>query len=409
MSAAAAPRPREATYVIHESHDLPTDDHEDHTFCGMMFDVEAKVPAGPRIPVDYLEINAVAVRGHLGDLGVYTTPETYLRKHEDPALWTKCYEGHQAPSQREYRTLPLQTPIVLRAGERCGLYVHSRDQGDEAIVYDDQRAGSREDAYIKVHPGQAHLSNKPFGRRGPWGTGWRANREFVGKISYGVKWLLWNPEAHHRFPAEFQRTVLLMLWAIDQPESSIAALPSEVVMYALNMCRWDWSPLAAPLPVFTRTPSAPRAPGGWSWGRFLLHGGAAMGVDDDEDEEEYDEDAEEDDEGDEDFVDADGSETRDGTEGYLPMAVDRSARSSGAADGAAAMSEGTHGADTDAGSDAPGLHPWEAAVRHLVCRRWAPGEDDADALGSGDEDVGDGDLCGEDDECDGGCSLGSEF
>jgi len=40
------------------------------------------------------------------------------------------------------------------------------------------------------------------------------------------------------------------------------------------------------------------------------------------------------------------------------LVPDRSARSSGAADGAAAMSEGTHGADTDAGSDAPGLHPW---------------------------------------------------
>jgi hypothetical protein len=46
----------------------------------------------------------------------------------------------------------------------------------------------------------AHLNPEPFLGQSPWGggwgNGWRNNREFVGRLSYGVKWLLWTPEMY---------------------------------------------------------------------------------------------------------------------------------------------------------------------------------------------------------------------
>ena len=57
----------------------------------------------------------------------------------------------------------------------------------EAIVYDNQRSSvTYQDRCFRVMPGLAHLSNKPFGKRGFWGRPWRTNREFVGRINYGA-------------------------------------------------------------------------------------------------------------------------------------------------------------------------------------------------------------------------------
>ena len=46
----------------------------------------------------------------------------------------------------------------------------------------------------------AHLSNRPFGDSGLWGSPWRHNREFVGRVAYGVRWKMWSPEVHMQFP-----------------------------------------------------------------------------------------------------------------------------------------------------------------------------------------------------------------
>ena len=84
----------------------------------------------------------------------------------------------------------------MHPGESCGLYVHSTLSGDEAIVYDNQRHQlSHEDDFLAVLPGLAHLSNRPFGSVGMWwGRPWRDRREFVGRLSYGARYTLWNPE-----------------------------------------------------------------------------------------------------------------------------------------------------------------------------------------------------------------------
>eukprot|EP00668_Euglena_longa_P004779 GGOE01005585.1.p1 GENE.GGOE01005585.1~~GGOE01005585.1.p1 ORF type:complete len:365 (-),score=83.43 GGOE01005585.1:402-1496(-) len=343
---AAMERPTVATYTVHETHELPTADNEDHTFCGMMFDVEAKVPTDPAIPVDYIEISAIAVRGDLGPLAVFHTPDTFMLKHEDPTVWVKCYEGRHDPSPDTYQTLCFRESIVLKPGERCGLYVHSETSGDSAIVYDDQRGCNREDVYIRVLPGQAHLSNRPFGRRGPWGTAWRQHREFVGKVSYGIKWLLWNPEVHQRFPAEFQQLVHVMLWAIGQQSSTIAALPEEVILYVMNMCRWDWAPLKKDPRVYQTPAGSGRRVAGWGFGNYVLY--HAYDVGSDESEAEDGEEDEDDDMGQQGGMDEDPPEEEE--EGEVGMEEED---------------------DTAEGAmDQPALAPWEEAVRERVRGRW---------------------------------------
>ena len=90
-------------------------------------------------------------------------------------------------SRNDMVELVFTEPVKLRPGQSCGFYVHSALPGDEAIVYDNQRSSvTYQDRCFKVMPGLAHLSNKPFGKRGFWGRPWRTNREFVGRINYGA-------------------------------------------------------------------------------------------------------------------------------------------------------------------------------------------------------------------------------
>ena len=56
-----------ADYTVDESFAVDTRDHEDHTFCGIMFDLIVK----ELLPVQYLEVDKIWVRGGLGDLTVW--------------------------------------------------------------------------------------------------------------------------------------------------------------------------------------------------------------------------------------------------------------------------------------------------------------------------------------------------
>jgi len=204
-------RPKVANHTVHESFTADTRDHEDHTFSGMMFDVQCKGPEEGGVPVECLVISTVAVRGDLGPLTVWTTKGSYQRKEHQQDKWDCLYEAEHPPSYEKYTPLRLRAPIRLLPGESCGLYVHSKLPGDDALVYDNQRAQvTHEDAVFRVLPGKAHLSNRPFGRQGMWGFPWRDRREFVGRICYGVRYVLWNPvtEIHQRFPPGFKQANL---------------------------------------------------------------------------------------------------------------------------------------------------------------------------------------------------------
>ena len=201
-----------------------------------MFDVSCDT----MLPVEYVEIQSISVRGELGPLTVWQTPNTFQGKHEEMEEWTKVYDATHPPS-REMTELVLDPPLRLRPGESLGLYVHSALPGDEAIVYDNQRNHTTyRDRVFKVLPGLAHLSNRPFGKRGFWGRPWRTNREFVGKVLYGVRWRMWSPNSHHDFPVGFKEAVMTMLMGCrHRPDSLLYLLQDEIVFFIMNKCMWD--------------------------------------------------------------------------------------------------------------------------------------------------------------------------
>merc|ERR1719201_2764888 len=95
---------------------------------------------------------------------------------------------------------------------------------------------------MKILPGMADLTSQPFSNRSPWGghwggSGWRQNREFVGRLTYGIKFMLWNPPTHRMFTPEFKRLVVVMLLV----DNRLRVLQNDTMFYILNMCRWDWS------------------------------------------------------------------------------------------------------------------------------------------------------------------------
>jgi hypothetical protein len=119
-----------ASYDVHESYTVETQDHQDHTFAGVMFDVQVR----NELPVDFIEIETIWVRGALGPLTVWSSPGGYRGKHGDQDQWELLYEREHEPSVKDLQPLHLKHPIRLRPGDpRLGLYVHSAAPTDESI------------------------------------------------------------------------------------------------------------------------------------------------------------------------------------------------------------------------------------------------------------------------------------
>jgi len=274
---AALTRPTEATYVINEKVTVDTTDREDHSFCGIMFPIKCK----DILPINQVVINSIAVRGGLGPVTVWVTNDDttvikttagiahrhpiQVKKRSSkssvfaptvgqnqngkislkPEHWTRVYSKTHTSSFREYTSLDIESnPIVLKPNQVRGIYIHSTLDSDEAIVYDNkQKEKTYDDNFLTVLPGRAHVSAKPFGSTSIWGYGgaWRNNREFVGKISYGVVYKLWNPIEYRNFGGGKFRTIVRTMFACQRRrESTLSRLPDDVIYYILNMCRWDW-------------------------------------------------------------------------------------------------------------------------------------------------------------------------
>eukprot|EP00808_Paulinella_micropora_P001773 g30245.t1 len=232
--------PTQSTYLVKSKYTVDTRDYEDHTFNGIMFDLEVK----SSLPVHEIVLEAIWVRGALGRMKIFTTPETHRGKQEDAAQWTEVHSGTYPASEQKLSPMLLDPPIALHPGQSLGIYVHSQEEGDQGIVYNNQRGTvTYVDRHLKIKPGCAHLSPQPFSGRGwGWGT-WRMQREFVGRISYGCRWLLWSPVNHKKFPASFRRMVMVMLLCNSRHGSAIGMLPPDLVMHILNLCSWDWAGL----------------------------------------------------------------------------------------------------------------------------------------------------------------------
>jgi len=186
----------------------------------------------------------VWVRGALGPMTCWVTRNDVEDVMEEPSEWTRVYEAEHSASPAVLTELKLAESIRLLRGERCGLYVHSGLRGDEGLVYDNQRGDvTYHDKVLKVLPGLAHISNRPFGTRGMWwGSAWRRNRAFVGRLAYGVRWRRWSPapEVHHAFPRGFRETVITLLAGSRRPESLLYLLQDEVIFFLMNKCSYNW-------------------------------------------------------------------------------------------------------------------------------------------------------------------------
>ena len=243
--------------VVHQEVTVETHDSQDHSYAGVMFNVECKPAA-----LQYLELSALWVRGDLGPITVWATPGSFEGKTTCEDLWetpvdslkpgdkingwTLVYAGQHQPSRDELRPMHLQHPVRLAPGSSCGLYVHSQLVGDDQIVYDNLRypRHGRSDRFLEISPGMAHLCPTPFSSELTNGVRrlrllpWRSQREFVGRLTYGIRWLMWNPDVHAQLPATFQRLVKVVLMCARRPESPLFLLNADQVMYILNKCSW---------------------------------------------------------------------------------------------------------------------------------------------------------------------------
>jgi hypothetical protein len=143
-------RQKAASQIVHARLTLNTQDNEDHTFAGIMFDVRAN----PGMPYEYMEVEGVAVRGELGPITIWTTPDTFRDKNESQDEWSCIHSQVHPASLTEFRPMRFDHAIRLKPGESCGLYIHSKTPGDDQIVYDNQRTEkTRKDPMLSILPG----------------------------------------------------------------------------------------------------------------------------------------------------------------------------------------------------------------------------------------------------------------
>mmetsp|Transcript_32194 Transcript_32194/g.63771 ORF Transcript_32194/g.63771 Transcript_32194/m.63771 type:complete len:298 (+) Transcript_32194:212-1105(+) len=216
---------------------LVSPDHQDHTFCGIMFDIMCAEDT----PITHLYITSLSVRGGLGDVSVYATKEevSYNSLHNRSGRWECVFSGRLPASWRNYTELPFEAPVEISKGGTRAFYIHSRTPGDASIVYDNHRRHApNADDHLRVLPGMAHLGIVPFSDQSQFGWGaWRRNREFVGKVGYGTRMILWRRNVHCQFPWHWRRCAAAFYM---QHALSFSGLPADVVEYVLNFCGWEW-------------------------------------------------------------------------------------------------------------------------------------------------------------------------
>lgn len=225
-----------ANNYTHESFEMKTLDHDDHSFCGIMFDINMDAKD---FPIDSFQIEEISIRGGLGHITVWSTEQSWKGKHNRRTKWKMLYNEFHNPSFRTLQSLKFKEPLLVSVGESVGLYIHSAAMNDDSIVYDNQRrVGGYHDDFITISPGIAHLDCNPFGESAPWGgSAWRQGRSFVGSISYGVRYLLWTPEVSLRFPSQFRYACTAFC---NVHAFAWKGLPLDIIMYILNMCPPSW-------------------------------------------------------------------------------------------------------------------------------------------------------------------------
>lgn len=248
-----------------------------HSFSGLMFDV-----ANVSSLLD-VQLSAIAVGGSLGRVRVFFCRGAYAASAHRADLWECAADCHLAPSwdvaaeaSSRARTEPsprqtepvsttpalrlrrnppgepraetpgraqvaLHTPYLLRAGETCGVYVHSAEPGDTGLVYHaawhaSQHAVLADDGTLRILVGSAHASSEvPF--EGGW---WRAPRALAGAVTYLRPVARWTPALHAAAPRAFRRAAWAVACGASRPECALAKLPRELLHHVLEIAYREW-------------------------------------------------------------------------------------------------------------------------------------------------------------------------
>lgn len=74
-----------------------------------MFDLEVKTHR----PVDFIELESLWVRGHLGPMTVWAVRGGHAGRHEDQSQWTRIYEEEHRASPSQLVELKFQVRLVV--------------------------------------------------------------------------------------------------------------------------------------------------------------------------------------------------------------------------------------------------------------------------------------------------------
>jgi len=206
----------------------------DHSFCGIMFDVQAKGPAT-------VQITSVWVGGMLGPVSVYACLSgSWYGSTTSPKRWILVSDGFFGPSWNASTEIPLKTPVWIHPMQIRGFYIHSQLPGDRGIQYQScwkAQSSTCESTYVKVLPGVGHTSDKPFDGDYGW---FRGPRTLAGAVSYAVYMSLWSPKVHKEFPEAFQSGLRLLLLCHHRPGNFVHKLPKSVLFHIFTFMHLQW-------------------------------------------------------------------------------------------------------------------------------------------------------------------------
>jgi len=174
-----------------------------------------------------------------------------------PEKWNLHFDSHidgdytyDPNKPKKFHALDLNPPVTIRPGRRKSFYIHSASPSDDGIVYDNfLKNGSEYDdgityggKYINIYSAIAHLQSVPFSARPRWAGNppFRLDRAFVGRLTYGVRFLLWNPWNHQLFSNEFRRTVKTLLLCQRRSESNLSWFGDDILFYIINFFGHKW-------------------------------------------------------------------------------------------------------------------------------------------------------------------------
>ena len=221
----------------------------EHSFNGVMFNVQAKAPY--EITIDSLHVG-----GMLGTMSVFACGDRWCSDEEslhsyggygrqnyavrDADQWELVYRGAHKPMWDSTTEIVLDKKVTLLPGQTKALYVHSALPDDLGLQYQTTGQGVQvadEDEFIRLLPGVGHTSSIPFDRDYGW---YRHPRSLAGRLGYEATLRTWHPRYHKQFPESLRLAIKTMMLAQKREESPLSLLPQPLLYKILENCEWDF-------------------------------------------------------------------------------------------------------------------------------------------------------------------------